>query len=89
MTEQEAIKEPKHDCAELGKAVPRNTNDKEMVDTAYGMAISALEKQIPKKPIRDNLYACPNCHTIMLRRVHESREKFCKECGQALDWSEE
>lgn len=48
----------------------------------------AREKQIPKKPIHDGLYACPNCHTIMLQGAFEARGKCCKECGQALDWSE-
>lgn len=51
------------------------------------LAITALEKQIPKKPIRDGLYACPNCHTIMLQGAFEARGKCCKECGQAIDWS--
>lgn len=48
----------------------------------------AREKQIPKKPIHDGLYACPNCHTIMLQGAFEAKGKCCKECGQALDWSE-
>lgn len=52
------------------------------------MAVVALEKQIPKKPIYDGLYACPNCHTKMLQGVFEARGKCCKECGQALDWGE-
>ena len=48
----------------------------------------AREKQIPKKPIHDGLYACPNCHTSMLQGTFEARGKCCKECGQVLDWSE-
>lgn len=48
----------------------------------------ARERQIPKKPIHDGLYACPNCHTIMLQGTFEARGKCCKECGQVLDWSE-
>lgn len=48
----------------------------------------ARERQIPKKPIHDGLYACPNCHTIMLQGAFEAKGKCCKECGQALDWSE-
>ena len=52
----------------------------------------ALEKQIPKKPIilgyREGRgvntisYTCPICHK------HISRDNFCKNCGQALDWSD-
>lgn len=52
------------------------------------LTIAALEKQIPKKPIFDGLYACPNCHTIMLQGAFEAKGKCCKECGQLLDWSE-
>ena len=48
----------------------------------------AREKQTPKKPIHGGLYACPNCHTIMLQGAFEAKGKCCKECGQALDWSE-
>ena len=49
----------------------------------------ALEKQIPKKPIEKptrGLFSdirCPDCKTLIARH-----QKFCKECGQALDWSE-
>lgn len=55
------------------------------------IAIKALEKQIPKKPIRKpNLdwtneeVTCPGCD----RNVSEFRNKYC-DCGQKLDWSEE
>lgn len=48
----------------------------------------ARERQIPKKLIHGGLYACPNCHTIMLQGAFEARGKCCKECGQAIDWSE-
>lgn len=44
-------------------------------------AIWALEKQIPKKPIKneDNM-ACPMCGTII------GISPYCCQCGQALDW---
>lgn len=58
---------------------------------ACDMAVAALEKQIPKKPIivGDGVHhydfdgKCPNCG----RRLY-GEEHHCK-CGQALDWSEE
>ena len=55
--------------------------------------ISALEKQIPKKPnihgyregreINTISYTCPVC------KKHIGRENFCKHCGQALLWESE
>ena len=48
----------------------------------------ARERKIPKKLIHGGLYACPNCHTIMLQGAFEAKGKCCKECGQVLDWSE-
>ena len=66
-----------------------------MVGNDYKCAIKALEEiqqyraigTVPKNPIHDWLYACPNCHTIMLQGAFEARGRCCKECGQVLDWS--
>lgn len=51
---------------------------------ALDMAIKALEKQTPKKPI--NL-TCPNCG---FDRIDNSWWGFtcCPQCGQLLDWEE-
>ena len=54
---------------------------------ALKMAISAIDRQIPKKPIRLLYYEvgdCPFCETT----VYISEDGFCPSCGQALDWSE-
>lgn len=51
--------------------------------------IEAVEKQIPKKPYKDNdngIYSkdyCPTCHRSLFPNDHHCR------CGQAIDWSEE
>ena len=68
------------------------------------VAIKALDKQIPKKPqyvdtrfrhhgrrtsdgsSLDKCYKCPNCNSHIFH-VFDS-EKYCKYCGQALDWSD-
>lgn len=65
---------------------------------AFEVAIKALEKQIPKKPIDKSnnphdwhVMACPCCeHTFWNsgQFVHY-QPKFCNYCGQKLDWSEE
>ena len=61
-------------------------------------AIGAAEKQIPKKPdykgdgyddkgelIYDTAY-CPYCRQDY--EVDYDTPKYCKNCGQALDWSD-
>ena len=62
--------------------------------TALDLAIGALEKQIPKKPIireaEDSFgyvkhILCPNCEKIDFG--HE-RPCFCRICGQAIDWED-
>lgn len=54
---------------------------------AFDSAISALEKQIPKKPIFNFRNGCWYCS--MCRRAVSSVQKYCEHCGQAIDWSEE
>lgn len=58
------------------------------------LAIKAIEKQIPQKMIKldfkhdwDFAFECPNCSTQYSR--HYKDKKYCLECGQSLDWSEE
>ena len=55
-------------------------------ESALTLAILALEKQIPKKPYKDNengVYEkehCPSCHRSLFPNDHHC------ECGQAIDW---
>lgn len=50
-----------------------------------------VDKATPKKPVRfiDKFYIslpkCPICRTI----PHTCTQKYCDECGQALDWSDD
>lgn len=60
------------------------------------LAISALEKQIPKKPILDTIFPsgikwwrCPVCNKIIVGCIAAIPQKYCDDCGQALDWSDE
>ena len=82
MTENEAIKWQKS-FKETYKGFPKD------IDAACDMAINALEKQIPKKPYKDNengVYEkdhCPTCHRSLFPNDHHC------ECGQAIDWSDE
>ena len=92
MTESESIKI----CNTIGFAtsfsnpqgIPLNTTKEELAE-AMRMAIQALEKQIPKKPYKDNengIYEkeyCPICNRSLFPNDHHCI------CGQAIDWSDE
>lgn len=58
--------------------------DIEKTEAALKLAISALEKQIPKKLKDDGWLYCPICG----RDVLMDRFDYCPNCGQALDWSD-
>ena len=52
---------------------------------AFDIAIQALEKQIPKKPIDRCMYEeCPTCGNVEIVFC-----KHCPDCGQRLDWRDE
>lgn len=52
-------------------------------------AVSALEKQIPKKPKAYPLSdgQCPSCNAVF-DYDWKPKSKYCQNCGQALDWSD-
>lgn len=58
------------------------------------LAVDALEKLIPRKPICESLAdrSCPACDAYIpfdaLNDNIEDAPKYCKNCGQALDWSD-
>lgn len=65
-------------------------------DDAAEIAIIAMEKQVPKKPIAvinvdsEDTYRCPSCRaTLMFRFQRATLASLCHHCvcGQALDWS--
>ena len=102
MTEIEAVKELKQnscvDCA-FGCDSPIHCNAVCKYSDAINMAIKALEKQIPKKPlnIEDKYWGCPCCNGMLMVRwitypinpvPLESGRDYCEDCGQKIDWSE-
>ena len=64
------------------------------------LAIDAIEKQIPKKPIKwtkiatlnkspvaiswESTYCCPRCKSNLV-----SQYKYCPQCGLEIDWEDE
>ena len=96
MTASEAIKmleiqKPAYGCKEYKKPLMY----------AYDMAMQALEKQIPKKPIFNHnlsdtfsLFHCECGHTIKVRHDigimdNNNAPNYCSRCGCRLDWSDE
>ena len=61
---------------------------------ALDMAIDALEKQIPKKPLHEHKnYYCPICKEngwmLWDDAIPNDMDNFCGKCGQAIDWSDD
>lgn len=64
-----------------------NVTESEML--AFIECKKALEKQIPKKYMRKNgNYNCPICNYPVMS-VCTRKKKYCDNCGQAIDWSDE
>lgn len=85
MTEQEAIKifKDRLELTDYRKQVPEYYE-------AMELAVKALEKQMPKKPITyndTNRADCPCCNSTV-RGIKESFGNWCSKCGQKIDWSE-
>lgn len=77
MTSKEAIKTIEAAKAEVEWNYPLD------YATTFEMAIKALEKQIPRKPVEvRNEIVCPTCKTLV------GSSPYCRYCGQALDWSD-
>ena len=61
------------------------TKDWKEVISALSLAIKALEKEVPKKPVEikgmKHRGSCPRCKSI-----HDPRSLYCEDCGQKLDW---
>lgn len=78
MTTQEAIDYIKQHCN------PDYPSGKTEWETAINMAIGALQKQIPQKPVPDGYKdKCPACGLVV-----KFGEHYCKGCGQKLRWNE-
>lgn len=90
MTESEAIEY----LETLNNGLNEAFVNADELSEALQMAIKALEKQIPKKPIKSEkqviryvtTYCCPTCK---LGFTGTGVAKWCYHCGQKLDWSNE
>lgn len=60
-------------------------NEAKQLEEDMNIMISAMEKQVPKKPTDRCMYKeCPNCGEVEIQFC-----KYCPSCGQKLDWSDE
>ena len=92
MTESEAIEKLKN--MRLFMQITDKNSDCKFTEDDYKaneMALQALEKQIPKKPIfYAHDYYCSVCNSLVGNNEFEwKRFKYCDTCGQKLDWSDE
>ena len=94
MTNKEAIETINIAMAEVEWDYPMDYT------VAFEMAIDALEKQMPKKPIKwtkiatlnkspeaiswESIHCCPRCKSNLA-----SQYKYCPQCGLEIDWSDE
>lgn len=73
--------------------VPPNSEE---LREACRLAIEAMRKQIPRKPkeaegfpinLKDvvDVWKCPECE----KEILGDTERYCYNCGQALDWEED
>ena len=86
MTAKEAIKRINDHIAVHHIGEPPHIH----IGEALQIAIEATEKQIPKKQRTDNhdWRCCPRCYkTFSMVNVLNERNRYCGNCGQALDWS--
>lgn len=94
---------PENDCDDCGfmEDVCRKLAQYEDIGTLEEVR-DAVEKQKAKKPIKSDdkicdlivHYRCPCCGKYFGGRgIHDvvlfSKERYCNDCGQRIDWSEE
>lgn len=74
--------------AALPSSAQKRSSLKDKIE-AQRMAIEALKKQIPKKPViysDTNRADCPICNNTV-RGIDKPFGDYCSRCGQKLDWS--
>ena len=78
-------------CIKARDYFTTRADGKGLDDQARGLAVMALEKQIPKKVVRSECYrhiflCCPGCQIVLKEEHEEIFTDFCIRCGQRLEW---
>lgn len=74
-----------HKCSTyISPSIPKEQIN--LIEEYYNLAIEALEKQLPKKPVLKRkayggIMVCPICEV-------SDYGKYCRRCGQKIKWSE-
>ena len=90
MTNQEAVNDLKVILSEITECEESICYITDVDAEPLRLAIKALERQIPKKPVYGAAnIKCPNCGATLLYYFYSFKIDYCDECGQRLDWSEE
>ena len=87
MTYEEALRIFKDNCFGC------SFKDKYCKDCKTHIAIEAITKQIPMKPLHEHKnYYCPICKEggwiLWDDAVPNDMDNYCGKCGQAIDWSD-
>lgn len=96
MNDMELIQESIEQLERVGKSIASIGETEDYTE----IAINALEKQIPKKPIMKQYFedlegeylCCPTCGEILTDRIPADNKTFyfyCMNCGQKFDWGDE
>ena len=79
------------EATERIECILKNNSFTKADKNALKLAIEALEKQIPKKPLHMHKnYYCPICKEdgwmMWDDAVPNDMDKYCGMCGHAIDW---
>ena len=90
MTAKEALESLKFEVYEEGHC--------SYIEEEIGVAVAALEKQVPKPPVKDGTglafnLLCPVCRKRIISQVYGEwcagrLQEYCDYCGQAIDWGD-
>lgn len=82
MTKEQALKDMQERCRICKRdALP---SEKECENCYFPIAIESIKKQVPMRVATNKgKKRCPKC------RMPLTYEKYCCDCGQAIEWSEE
>ena len=85
------------DASRIRSAIDHIRTAVDVDEWAMEIAVDAMEKQIPKKPVVPiDTWLCPSCgESVEYQQklgdnvLYHGQYEICPKCGQAIDWEEE